>query len=161
MENMNLIETRNRLIDEIFTLSNDEFNRNPDLYTWSIAQVCHHLLLVEKAFTYAIEMGLKKGQKAEQKNLNAIADRTMKLKAPEIVIPDTKLFEVQQMIDLLNDSRNSFMAVLHSIEDESILTERSAKHPLFDDLPLNQWVELLYLHEDRHIEQIKEIKIEK
>ena len=62
------------------------------------------------------------------------------------------------MIDLLNDSRKRLMSVLHTIEDKSILEEKSVNHPAFGELPLDQWVELIPLHEQRHIEQIKEIK---
>ena len=62
------------------------------------------------------------------------------------------------MIDLLNDSRKRLMSVLHTIEDKSILEEKSVNHPAFGELPLDQWVELIPLHEQRHIAQIKEIK---
>jgi hypothetical protein len=34
----------------------------------------------------------------------------------------------------------------------------TVRHPVLEELPLDQWIELLYLHEQRHIEQIKEIK---
>lgn len=32
-------------------------------------------------------------------------------------------------------------------------------HPALGELFLDQWIELIYLHEQRHIEQIKEIKL--
>lgn len=47
---------------------------------------------------------------------------------------------------------------LDTIEDKSILSEKSVKHPALGELPLDQWIEQIYLHEQRHIEQIKEIK---
>jgi hypothetical protein len=60
---------------------------------------------------------------------------------------------------LLSDSRKKLMIFLITIEDKSILTEKSVKHPAFGELPLDHWIELIYLHEQRHIEQIKEIKL--
>jgi hypothetical protein len=160
LENDNLFETRNRLVNGITSLSYDEFNSRPDINQWSIAQVCHHLILVEKLFAKAIAFGLKKinGNKTEPKKIHHILDRTKKIEAPEMVKPDVELFEVQQIMELLNDSRSRFLAVLSMVEDKSILAEKSMEHPLFGELPLNQWIELLYLHEQRHIEQIKEIK---
>ncbi|MEH7075951.1 DinB family protein [Neobacillus drentensis] len=161
IENDNLNETRKRLVNEITFLSYDKFNYRNDINTWSIAQVCHHLVLVEKASAHAIAFGLNRinGNKKERKELQFVLDRTKKLEAPEIVYPDVVPFEVQQIIDLLNYSRVKLMAVLSTVEDTEILTEKSAKHPRYGELPLNQWIELLYLHEQRHIEQIKEIKI--
>lgn len=159
--NDNLDETRNNLLKEITSLSYAQLNFRPDLNKWSIAQVCHHLVLVEKASIKAIAWGLKEmaRTKNERKEVQLILDRTKKIKAPKIVEPDVEPFDVQQIIDLLNDSRNKLMTFLSTIEDKSILTEKSVKHPAIGELPLDQWIDLIYLHEQRHIEQIKEVKL--
>ena len=159
--NDNLYETRNNLVKEITSLSDAQFNGRPDMNMWSIAQVCHHLVLVEQATIKAIAWGLKKvdNTQKERKNVHLILDRTKKFKAPEIVEPDVEPFEVQSIIDLLNDSRKKFLTFLSTIEDKSILAEKSVKHPALGELPLDQWIEQIYLHEQRHIEQIKEIKL--
>ncbi len=78
--NDNLYETRSNLVKEITLLSDAQFNHKPDMSQWSIAQVCHHLVLVE---------------------------------------PNVEPFEVQQILDLLNDSRNKLMTFLSTIEDKS------------------------------------------
>jgi uncharacterized damage-inducible protein DinB len=159
--NDNLYETRNNLVKEITSLSYTQFNGRLGMNMWSIAQVCHHLVLVEQATIKAIAWGLKKvdNTQTERKNVQLVLDRTKKFKAPEIVEPDVEPFEVQSIIDLLNDSRKKLLTFLSTIEDKSILTERSVKHPAFGELPLDQWIEHIYLHEQRHIEQIKEIKL--
>ena len=59
---------------------------------------------------------------------------------------------------MFRNSRKKFLDVLSSIEDKSLLVKKSAKHPVLGELPLYQWIELLYLHELRHIEQIKRLK---
>jgi DinB superfamily len=158
--NENLVETRNRLFNEINLLSYEELNKKPDENTWSIAQVCHHVSLTEKAFTKAIVYGLKqsKGTKVEPKPIQRVTDRSQKVQAPEIVIPGNDPLEALQINELLNESRNILLDMLSQIEDPTVLSERSASHRLFGTLPLTQWVELVYLHEKRHIEQIKEIK---
>ena len=159
--NDNLYETRNDLVKEIKSLSYSQFNGRPGMNTWSIAQVGHHLVLVEQATIKAIAWGLKKvdNTQTERKNVHLILDRTKKFKAPEIVEPDVEPFEVQSIIDLLNDSRKKLLTFLNSIEDKSILADRSVKHPALGELPLDQWIEQVYLHEQRHIEQIEEIKL--
>lgn len=159
--NDNLYETRNNLVKEITSLSYSQFNGRLDMNLWSIAQVCHHLILVEKTTIKAIAWGLKKvdNTQTERKNVHLLLDRTKKFEAPEIVEPDVEPFEVQSIIDLLDDSRNKLLTFLSTIEDKSILAEKSFKHTALGELPLDQWVEQIYLHEQRHIEQIKEIKL--
>ncbi|MGE8207330.1 DinB family protein [Heyndrickxia sp. NPDC080065] len=160
--NDNLYKTRNDLIKEIALLSDDQFNSKLDINSWTIAQVCHHLVLVEESSIKAIAWGLKEIESTqnERKKVDLILlDRTKKIKAPKIVEPDVKPFEVQQIIDLLNESRKKLMTFLSTIEDKSVLAEKSVKHPALGELPLDQWIEQIYLHEQRHIEQIKEIKL--
>ena len=150
--NDNLYETRNNLVNEITSLSYTQFNGRPGMNMWSIAQVCHHLVLVEQATIKAIAWGLKKvdNTQTERKNVQLVLDRTKKFKAPEIVEPDVEPFEVQSIIDLINDSRKKFLTFLSTIEDKSILAEKSFKHPALGELPLDQWIEQIYLHEQRH-----------
>lgn len=159
--NDNLYETRKNLVIEIASLSYSQFNGRLGKDIWSIAQVCHHLVLVEQATIKAIAWGLKKvdNTQTERKNVHLILDRTNKFKAPEIVEPDVEAFEVQKIIDLLNDSRKKLLTFLSTIENKSILAEKSFKHPALGELPLDQWIEQIYLHEQRHTEQIKEIKL--
>ena len=159
-ENDYLDVTRKSLVQEITSLTDDEFNGKPGKEMWSIAQVCHHLVLVEKSTAKVIDWGVKESLSAnsERRKVDLILDRTKKIQAPKIVEPDEQPFAVQQMIDLLNDSRKRLMSVLHTIENKSILVEKSVNHPAFGELPLDQWVDMIPLHEQRHIEQIKEIK---
>lgn len=158
--NDNLCETRNNLVKEITSLSYTQFNAIPGMNMWSIAQVCHHLVFVEQATIKAIEWGLKKDNaQKERKNVHLMLDRSKKFKAPKIVEPGVESFEVQSIIDLLNDSRKKFLTFLSTLEDKSILAEKTFKHPALGELPLDQWIEQIYLHEQRHTEQIKEIKL--
>lgn len=86
--NDNLYETRNNLVQEITLLSAAQFNRKLDMNMWSIAQVCHHLVLVEEASIKAIVWGLKEIDRTqkERKDIYLILlDRTKKLKASKIV----------------------------------------------------------------------------
>ncbi|MEH7235413.1 DinB family protein [Bacillus sp. JJ1562] len=159
--NDNLYETRNDLVMEIASLGYTQFNSSPGINKWSIAQVCHHLVLVEQATIKAIAWGLKEidNNQTERKNVKLILDRTKKLKAPKIVEPDIGPFEVQTIIDMLNDSRKKLLTFLSTVEDKSVLAEKSTMHPALGELPLDQWIEQIYLHEQRHLAQIKEIKL--
>jgi hypothetical protein len=155
-----LTESRNNLVKEMIVLSSEAFNYCGETHEWSIAQVCHHLYLVERASTKAIDIGLRTSDErtAEQKSLQFILDRTKKRKAPDIVEPGDGPYEVQQILRWLQDSRSKLTELINSLEDKSILARKSFRHPVYGNLSLYQWVELLDLHEQRHIEQIKELK---
>ncbi|EPC8417572.1 PadR family transcriptional regulator [Bacillus wiedmannii] len=155
-------ETRKHLFEEIIILDDAQFNSKPDKNKWSIAQVCHHLVLLDKVVIKVISSGLKKIDSTlkERREIRSILqDRSLKFIAPGMIEPSLEPFEVQQMVDLLNESRKELMRFLSTIEDESILTKKSVMHPALGELLLDQWIELIYLHEQRHIEQIKEIKL--
>ncbi len=158
----NFEETRKHLFEEITMLDDAQFNNKPDRNIWSIAQVCHHLVLLDERVIMVISSGFKKVDSTlkERREIHSILqDRAIKFAAPEMIEPSLEPFEVQQMVDLLNESRKELMRFLSTIEDESILTKKSVMHPALGELLLDQWIELIYLHEQRHIEQIKEIKL--
>ncbi|MGQ8812584.1 DinB family protein [Bacillus sp. NA_165.1] len=155
-------ETRKQLVEEISLLSDAQFNRKPDKDKWSIAQVCHYLVLLDERVITVISSGLKKldSTQNERKEIHTILlDRTKKFIAPEMIEPSIEPFEVQQMLNMLNESRKELMRFLSTIEDESVLAKKAVMHPALGELSLDQWIELIYLHEQRHIEQIKEIKL--
>lgn len=151
--------TRTQLLQEIDTLDDTAFNRKPDAQSWSVAQICHHLVLVEEATRKAIAWGLKAQENSmpARKNVQLILDRTKKIQAPSIVEPTEQPFTVQAMQDLLATTRKNLLAFLQTIEDPEVLAKRAVQHPALGELPLDQWIEMVYLHEQRHIEQLQEI----
>ncbi|MEH6940430.1 DinB family protein [Bacillus sp. JJ722] len=155
-----LSHTREQLINEISSLCYAEFNEQVTKKEWSIAQVCHHLVLSELLFTKGLTIGLSKNENipVNEKKIHTLKDRSFKVDAPEIVQPELIKFELQQILELLNDSRKKLVNVLRSVHDSSIWAEKSAKHPVFKEVSLEQWIEIIFLHEQRHIQQIEELK---
>lgn len=156
----NLQQTREQLVNTISSLSYDAFNQQTEANEWNIAQVCRHLVITETLFARVIKSGLHKQQTVETTRMpiHRVLDRSKKFAAPKIAQPGTEPIQVDQMLELLNDSRTKFMNVINNIADRSLLTNVTVKHDVFGDLPLDQWIELLFLHEQRHIEQIKSLK---
>ncbi|MFJ7666583.1 DinB family protein [Lysinibacillus sp. NPDC097195] len=152
--------TRAQLLKEIELLNDKQFNQRPDANSWSIAQICHHLVLVEASTIKAVAWGLASQPTTQPQRLNVLllTDRTTKLAAPNIVEPTDKPFEVLQMLTLLSDTREQLTAFLLGIAEPSLLAKKAVKHPAFGQLALDQWIEQVYLHEQRHIEQIQESK---
>ena len=115
----------------------------------------------QNLFIKAIEKGLKDKdhERIVHKPIHLVSDRTKKFESPETAIPTEEPLGVETMLNILTESRGNLLNVLRAIHDKSVLSKKAAKHPAFGELSLEQWIELLYLHEQRHIEQIKDIKL--
>lgn len=152
--------TRKNVLSEIEMLTDTEVNTKPRRDKWSIIQILHHLHLVEQSVTSALLYALQKNERnpVPHKDLQIMLDRTEKRKAPQQMQPTETLIKKQQMIQLLHDSQEKLFHTLHSIVDKQELLDKSLKHPIFDELNLYQWVQVLDLHEQRHLTQLKEAK---
>lgn len=127
-----LFKTREQLIEEVSSLSFDEFNRQFEMNKWSIAQVSHHLFITEKLFTKSIVLGLdqKNPTKTEHIPINYVSDRSNKIQAPKISEPSSEPFQVLQIVQLLSNSRNKLIDVLGKIDDKSVLKASAVTHPV-------------------------------
>ncbi|MGE7905057.1 DinB family protein [Peribacillus sp. NPDC094092] len=155
-----LFESRKQLIEEITELDENMLHHKPAPEVWGIAQICHHLYLTEQVFTEAIENGIRERDfnNIIQKNIYLVTNRKKKFVSPDIVSPSSTPFQLSGLMDLLGESRDRLLQVLYDMDSDILLNRKKAKHPLFGDLSLDQWIELLSLHEQRHIKQIQEIK---
>jgi hypothetical protein len=158
-----LLESSEQLVEEVKALNYQQLNAKPSLDKWSISQICHHLYLSESLFSKSIENGLKDKdyESVAHKPIHLVSDRTKKFESPEIAKPTEEPFDVENILIFLTQSRNKLLNILRSIDDKSVLSKKAANHPAFGELSLEQWIELLYIHEQRHIEQIKDIKLVK
>ncbi|WP_127532169.1 DinB family protein [Paenibacillus kobensis] len=152
-------ETREQLLAEILPLSSDQLNRKLQLGRWSVAQTCRHLVLTELLFTEAIAAGLRSEPSAsiERKPIELVLDKSKKLESPDIAKPEESDFSLDELTAMLVQARGKLLQLLLTVKDSSILYERHSRHVFFKDLALYQWVELLALHEQRHIDQIKRL----
>ncbi|WP_422657563.1 DinB family protein [Paenibacillus sp. EC2-1] len=157
--NQQLKQTREELLTILSGLRGEQLNKRRDPLSWNISQICEHLSKTEELYIIAINRGLKstKDSFIEIKPLELLLDRNTKINAPDIAKPKDELLECEEIIDRLNRSREKLNETLSAIEDPSVLSRRYYKHPFFKEMLLIQWVESLFLHEQRHIAQINEI----
>ncbi|MFE5426626.1 DinB family protein [Peribacillus simplex] len=155
-----LFESRKQLIEEITELDEKMLQHKPAPEVWGIAQICHHLYLTEQVFIEAIANGIRERDfnNIIQKNIYLVTNRKKKFVSPDIFSPSSTPFQLSSLMDLLGESRDRLLQVLYDMDSDILLNRKKAKHPLFGDLSLDQWIELLSLHEQRHIKQIQEIK---
>jgi len=155
-----LIATRIDLLETLKGLSKEELNFRRSPESWSISQVCQHLVKTEELYIVAIKRGLKSKEDSilENKPVESLLDRSNKLEAPDIAKPTDEALEYQDIIEKLRSSREKLYEFLHTLEDQTVLSRRHYVHPAFQELLLIDWVRSLYLHEQRHIKQIQEMK---
>ncbi|MHA7966717.1 DinB family protein [Paenibacillus sp. CAU 1782] len=138
------------------------FNLPERAGAWSIGQVCRHLVMTELLFTKAIKQGLVADDLyAPPRPIDLLADENKKFESPDFAKPQKDEELTYQMIHKqLTETRRSLLNVIEGEEDLTIFDRKAAKHPFFKELSLKQWIELLYIHEARHINQILRIKLE-
>jgi uncharacterized damage-inducible protein DinB len=151
-----LKNTRQDLLELISAIDEDQLHSKPDEQSWSISQICEHLWINEELFIRAIDAGLRRDDDhiVGYKSLELAVDRSKKINSPAISRPVNNHLSFTQLREKLLQSRQRLSELLNSLEDPDLLYRRFYRHPVFDELSLHQWVELLYLHELRHIEQI-------
>ncbi|GIO01938.1 hypothetical protein J5TS2_26060 [Brevibacillus halotolerans] len=155
---MNIHAVRTELIDKVDGLSDTELNQRAMEGVWTIGQVLEHLYLTEKAVAYHVRKALSNEDvQIEPKSISLILDRSNKVQAPAPYEPTDEPKHLQDLLLKLESTRTSLLAACEGTES-SQLAKKGFTHPAFGLLDINQWIEFVGLHEQRHLEQIKEIK---
>ncbi|UTR06712.1 DinB family protein [Alkalihalobacillus sp. LMS6] len=158
MTNVKAQDVRQQLLHELDHLSEEQLNIRMEPH-WTIGEVCDHLIKMDHQILLTLQYALTKNieEVVPSKPIERALDRSMKIEAPDIVAPNPGPFEKASLIDRLHQGKQSLDEEIEATNQER-LERLSAKHPVFSRLSLKQWVELRTYHEQRHIEQIKELK---
>ncbi|WP_339289446.1 DinB family protein [Ureibacillus sp. FSL K6-0786] len=152
-------KTREKLLQSVRSLSNEQLNAVPEEGKWSIAQVLEHLYLMEMNTVDGILETLSKDEynPTEEKPLYHILDRTVKRVAPDDLTPSEKFQTLEELIQKLEKSREALWQSIEGVSEED-LEQKSFIHRRYGLLSIRQWVSLIGYHEERHLQQIEEIK---
>jgi len=155
--------TQSRLLSVLNGLNNEQLNWKPDDFTWSISQIVQHIATVEDGSVQMIQIGLTQEPNFIPTDIpleKLILDRSNKVNAPDRLHPPTNPKTMSQLKEILNNSREKFIDTLNSIKDITLLekTAPPRSHPVFGQLSTGQWIKAARLHEERHIQQIEELK---
>jgi uncharacterized damage-inducible protein DinB len=151
---------REELLKEISGLSDRDANQKPSEEEWSVAQVLEHLHLVERAVASQIRHGMyeESDRPFDPRPVERTLDRTIKVKVPNPALePKNEVQELSELTEKLARSREQLEESLAGFTLDE-LERKAFGHPAFGMLSLKQWVDFLLFHEQRHLEQIREIK---
>ena len=160
--------TRARLFQSVEGLTAEQQGFRPSPDRWSVAQLCHHLAIVEGGVLKVLHKVLAKAEDSAAApaadapfapvSVEEFVERTrgVKLSAPEAVRPDDSR-PLADSLAALRDSR----AALHALRPRLERLDGHAlrfPHPAWGPLNLYQWLLFVGAHEDRHLAQIEALK---
>ncbi|WP_166805821.1 DinB family protein [Jeotgalibacillus sp. R-1-5s-1] len=149
-----LIETRDKLVNLISPLHDENLNTAGVNGGWTVAQVVEHLAVAEVNFLGLVEHAIQQQHigYAKAKDFSILRDRSVKMKAQHE--PSSVRRNAEECIQLLQKSRNKTAAFLN---ENNQIEQYIVTHPRFGDIPAMSVFTLITEHEHRHIEQIEEI----
>jgi uncharacterized damage-inducible protein DinB len=155
--------TRSRLLSMLDGLTDHQLNWKPDDFTWSIAQVVQHIATAEGGAAQTITLGLAQEPNFVPRDIplkQLLLDRSKKVNAPDRLRPSADPKTMAQLKEILDTSREKFLGALDSIKNIALLDKTSPpiSHPVFGQMSTRQWITAALFHEERHIQQIEELK---
>ncbi|WP_411345619.1 DinB family protein [Paenibacillus sp. WLX1005] len=160
------ISVREQVWNFVDTLDETILNEHAQPDQWSIAQVLEHMYLMEQAITERLNATLQQTEPTPPPLSRAdgatptfylTLDRSRKIPAPSNLVPADKHATLQELHTRLDRSRNRLEQVVETADPEQ-LKQKTMNHPVFGPLTLEEWLEFIGLHEQRHLEQIKDIQ---
>lgn len=157
------MEHNKKIREEIWTsvgsLTDTQLNEVVAEGTWSIKQVLEHLYLMEENVIRIIKYAMKSENFEEVGTfqVHLVADRKHKRNAPENLIPSSEFQTLSEMSHKLYTSRSTLEEVVQELSEDD-LNKKTFAHPRFGVLSMKQWIDIVGFHEQRHLEQIVEIK---
>ena len=150
-----------RLMDAIAPVEAEKFAERPSENVGSLAEVVHHLSLVEQSVIKALTRELdsppqKSGLRQHLMPLSLlVGTRMVRIRAPKFVEPlDAPSKEVA--IETFNNTREALKALCTQNSKER-LSSIAMKHPLLGKMNGIRAVDFLHYHEKRHYKQALEI----
>lgn len=152
--------THNKLIASINVLDEESFCRRVSPEAWSVAEVVHHLCLVEER----VVKDLRKALSKPPRNLPLlrrliptaiVAYRLIRVKAPQAVTPTDTPPRVE-VIESYNAARSALKEICLN-EGRERLSRAIFKHPFLGEISGIATVSFVGYHEQRHHKQIREI----
>jgi hypothetical protein len=149
-----------KLIDTVAPLDSRVFTARPSDDEWSVAEIVHHLSLVEELVVNSLEGAIARppqrlGFFRRFIPTSIVSIRLLRVKAPKAVNP-TVVPEKNDGIDNLNRVRDSLKSLCNA-HDERRLKQVVFNHPFLGKINGVATISFIGYHELRHLKQIREV----
>lgn len=164
---------RSRLLEAVAGLGQAQLDAAPPGGQWSIGEILHHLLLIERSVARLLARQLERAEKSggphglpgpdpRQDSVLGSLDRfdiewsTEKITAPSGFVPSRGLSR-QELLDGLADSRSALLAEVTKAGAHD-LGRLTFPHPVLGRLDMYQWLLYCAQHELRRLHQIEKVR---
>ena len=149
-----------KLVDTVTPIENSLFSRSPADNEWSIAEILHHLCLVEDRVIKDLETQLASpprriGFLRKFIPTSIVASRLLRVKAPRGMNPVNPPAKPEVMANY--DAARSRLKELCSTHGRNRLKQVIFKHPFLGEIDGAATISFLSYHELRHYKQICEV----
>ena len=149
-----------KLVDTITPIEDSRFSRSPGENEWSIAQIVHHLCLVEDRVIEELEKELANpprriGLLRKFIPTSIVASRLLRVKAPRGVNPLNPPARSEVIANY--DAARSRLKELCSTHGRNRLRQVIFKHPFLGEIDGTATISFIGYHELRHYKQIREV----
>jgi hypothetical protein len=149
-----------RLVDTITPIDEASFTQNPSEKEWSIAEILHHLYLVEARVIEELEAALANPPRkvALLRRLMPtfiVASRLLRVKSPRSVIPLNPPARAEVIANY--EAVRTKLKKLCSVHGRSRLKQTVFKHPVLGEIDGAATVSFIGYHELRHYKQVREV----
>ncbi|KUP07484.1 hypothetical protein Q73_08880 [Bacillus coahuilensis m2-6] len=153
-----LTDIRNEVLAKVKGLSPSMLRYKKSEKEWSIIEILEHLFLMEQSVLKGITHALKDDNSPSSKEvpIHLTPLRERKVKAPSFVEPKGQIESLDELVQLLNGSREKLFSLVDDVPLET-LQQKSFPHMVFGQVPLHQWILFIGYHEKRHLEQMDEL----
>lgn len=158
--------TRDKFLDSIKGLSEEQWKFKPAPDRWSVAEVAEHIGISETTIFGMITGQIMKSPVDPSKRAAAkgkedqifkmIPDRTTKAQAPEILKPVGRWADRDSLTKEFKKNRETAIEFVKTTNEP--LRDHFGPNPVFTELDAWQWILFMAAHSERHTAQILEVK---
>lgn len=153
-----LESTRSELLETVRGLPPETLQAEPADGGWSVLEILEHLAAMESAIADRLSAALQGPERADlvRAPLELVRDRSRKAQAPPQVHPSGTVSTLAEAEQALAAARQKLLEAVASDLGTERMDKHGFTHPMFGPVSAAQWVELIPLHESRHLGQIRE-----
>lgn len=151
---VNLGATRRRLLDALTRIPEQPFDSGAGLESREVAHIIGHISEVEKRLVATVIDALSAESPAvADRDLSGLVERFEASVAD--VVPATAVSTRSGLLHLLEESRFKYLQYVFNKTHEEALAQKSIEHPLLGRVSLKNLIDMIWLHERHHVEQIE------
>jgi uncharacterized damage-inducible protein DinB len=158
--------TRDKFLESIKGLSEEQWKFKPAPDRWSVAEVAEHIGISETTLFGMVTGQVMKSPADPSKRVAAkgkedlifkvIPDRTTKAQAPEILKPVGRWADREALTKEFKKNRETVIDFIETTQEP--LRDHFGPNPVFTELDAWQWILFMAAHSERHTAQILEVK---